>query len=70
MLSNKNCVLLRSLLSSSSNDKGNTRHKTEGKSFATGVAKENTEQVRIALVDAGNGWDAVKRECVLLKRKG
>ena len=70
MLSDKNRAVLLSLMSSSSNDKGNTRHKTEGKSFATNVAKENTEQVRIALVDAGRGWDSVKRECVLLKRKG
>jgi len=68
MLSNKNCVLLRSLLSSSSNDKGNTRHKTE--KLWTPVHKAEEEQVRIALVDAGRGWDAVKRECVLLKRKG
>jgi hypothetical protein len=69
MLSNKNCVLLRSLLSSTSNDK-HTRYKRE-KDFATVVAKGNdAELVRIALVDASNGWTGVKRECVLLKRKG
>jgi hypothetical protein len=67
MLSNKNCVLLRSLLSSTTNDK-HTRYKRE-KNLGDGNPNE-VERVRVALVDAGRGWDAVKRECVLLKRKG
>jgi len=67
MLSDKNCVLLRSLMSSTTNAK-HTRHKTE--KFATGVAKDDAELVRIALVDASRGWTGVKKECVLLKRKG
>lgn len=47
-----------------------TRYKTERKKLWTSVHKENPEPVRIALIDAGNGWAGVKRECVLLKRKG
>lgn len=49
-----------------------TRYKTERKEkkLWTSVHKENPEPVRIALIDAGNGWAGVKRECVLLKRKG
>lgn len=46
------------------------RYKTERKKSWTSVHKEDPEPVRIALVDAGNGWSGVKRECVLLKRKG
>jgi len=61
-------AVLAALLTSSTNDKGNTRYKTER--FGTPVPKQDLEQVRVALVDAGRGWDAVKRECVLLKRKG
>lgn len=68
MLSDKNCVLLRSLMSSTTNAK-HTRYKTER--FGTPVPKGNdAELVRIALVDASRGWTNVKKECVLLKRKG
>jgi hypothetical protein len=60
-------AVLAALLTSSINDK-HTRYKTE--KLWTGVHKAEEQQVRIALVDAGNGWASVKRECVLLKRKG
>ena len=60
-------AVLAALLTSSINDK-HTRHKTE--KLWTPVHKAEEERVRVALVDAGNGWDSVKRECVLLKRKG
>ena len=67
-------VLLHSfaeLKALTSSDK-DTRYKTEKerKKLWTSVHKENPEPVRIALIDAGNGWAGVKRECVLLKRKG
>jgi hypothetical protein len=68
MLSDKNRAVLLSLMSSSSNDKGNTRHKRE-KTLGDGNPNHWVHE-RIALVDAGRGWDSVKRECVLLKRKG
>ena len=60
-------AILAALLTSSTKDK-HTRYKTER--FGTPVPKQDPEQVRIALVDAGRGWSSVKRECVLLKRKG
>ena len=60
-------AVLATLLTSTTNAK-HTRHKTE--KFATGVAKDDAELVRIALVDASRGWTGVKKECVLLKRKG
>ena len=61
-------AVLAALLTSSSNDKGNTRYKRE-KNLGDGNPNDLVRE-RIALVDAGRGWDAVKRECVLLKRKG
>lgn len=60
-------AVLAMLLTSTTNAK-HTRHKTE--KFATPVAKDDAELVRIALVDASRGWTGVKKECVLLKRKG
>ena len=61
-------AVLATLLTSTTKGK-HTRFKTE--SFGTPVPKgEDAERVRIALVDASNGWSGVKRECVLLKKRG
>ena len=63
-------AILATLLSSTTNSK-HTRHKTERRqSLCDSHTKQEAEAVRIALVDAGRGWSGVKRECVLLKRKG
>lgn len=59
-------AVLAMLLTSTTNAK-HTRHKTE--KLWTPVHKDEPELVRVALVDASNGWSGVKRECVLLKRK-
>jgi hypothetical protein len=69
MLSEKNRAVLLSLLPSTTNSKSNTtRHKRE-KDLGDGNPNDLVRE-RIALVDAGRGWAAVQRECVLLKRKG
>ena len=68
MLSEKNRAVLLSLLPSTTISKSsNTRYKRE-KDLGDGNPNE-VERVRVALVDAGRGWAAVQRECVLLKRK-
>lgn len=59
-------AVLAMLLTSTSNSKSNTRYKTE-RPVCDSHTKQEVEAVRVALVDAGRGWSAVKRECVLLK---
>ena len=62
-------AVLATLLTSTTKGK-DTRYKTErGQSLCDSHTKQEAEEVRIALVDAGRGWSGVKRECVLLKRK-
>lgn len=68
MLSEKNRAVLLSLMPLTTDSKStNTRYKRE-KDLGDRHPNE-VERVRVALVDAGRGWAAVKRECVLLKRK-
>jgi len=66
MLSKQNQAILLMVNTKATKDKGNQRFKTE--KFGTAVPK--TELERIALVDASNGWAHLRKECVLLKRKG
>jgi hypothetical protein len=68
MMNPKANAVLAMLLTSTSNSKANTTRYKREKDLGDGNPNE-VERVRVALVDADRGWDAVKRECVLLKRK-
>lgn len=59
-------AVLATLLTSTTNAK-HIRYKTEK---CKPYTNDEPELVRVALVDASNGWSGVKRECVLLKRRG
>ena len=66
MMNPKANAVLAMLLTSTSNSKSNRRYKTE-RPVCDSHTEQEAKAVTIALVDAGRGWSAVKRECVLLK---